>query len=221
MGCSESEVKTAKQSASTPQKNNLAKVVREEIDTTKKLRYKPIIKTNMNKSDEIKLYEQGYELLSTYQFQGAINYFDKCIELNPLSYNAWNAKGVAIYSWKTKCIALYFLDGLIFDDDIKHFNKALEIKPDFGAAWYNRGLWYHQKRKFKEAITDFKKALELNYEQVPKQHIFYNIAISHYYNKDYNGAIKYAEESLKLNPRHTGTLRLISELKPYNFNKKN
>jgi tetratricopeptide (TPR) repeat protein len=41
--------------------------------------------------------------------------------------------------------------GLI-EEAINSFNLAIEINPDFAAAYYNRGLALHQKREYEAAV---------------------------------------------------------------------
>ncbi|MBI4711118.1 MAG: tetratricopeptide repeat protein [Candidatus Omnitrophica bacterium] len=44
---------------------------------------------------------------------------------------------------------------------VKSFSKAIELKPDFAEAYYNRGFAYYIKGKKDKALADFNKALEL------------------------------------------------------------
>ena len=48
------------------------------------------------------------------------------------------------------------------DKAIRHYNKAIELKPDFHLASNNRGIAYGKKGDFDSAIKDFNKAIELN-----------------------------------------------------------
>ena len=48
------------------------------------------------------------------------------------------------------------------DKAIQHFNKAMELKPDFFQAYNNRGVAYNKKDEFDRAIKDLNKAIELN-----------------------------------------------------------
>ncbi len=42
------------------------------------------------------------------------------------------------------------------------FNMAIEIIPDYGDAWYFRGLCFYSQKKFEEAQNNFLKAIEIN-----------------------------------------------------------
>ena len=48
------------------------------------------------------------------------------------------------------------------DKAVRHFNKAIELKPDFFGAYNSRGVAYGKKGEFDNAIKDLNKAIELN-----------------------------------------------------------
>ena len=45
---------------------------------------------------------------------------------------------------------------------ISYYTKAIEINPDYAAAYSNRGLAYHQQGNLPQAISDYTKAIEIN-----------------------------------------------------------
>ena len=59
-------------------------------------------------------------------------------------------------------MGLFFLNDGNIDEAIKHFNKALAIKPDYDLALCMIGLAHSMNGKFNEAINYFKKSLSLN-----------------------------------------------------------
>ena len=48
------------------------------------------------------------------------------------------------------------------DKAIRHYNKAIELKPDFFGAYNDRGIIYTKKGDFDNAIKDLNKAIALN-----------------------------------------------------------
>jgi len=48
-----------------------------------------------------------------------------------------------------------------YEQAIQNYNKALELKPDFPKALYNRGIAYRYVGQYERAIQDYDKALEL------------------------------------------------------------
>ena len=49
------------------------------------------------------------------------------------------------------------------DDAIRDFTEAIRLKPDFAAAYYNRGAAYRSQGRTAEAQADFNKAKQLGY----------------------------------------------------------
>ncbi len=57
-----------------------------------------------------------------------------------------------------------------FADAMLDFNKAIEFKPDFEKAYFNRGLTKIELLLAKSAIQDFNKSIELNGIAVQSEH---------------------------------------------------
>ena len=53
-----------------------------------------------------------------------------------------------------------------YENAIMHYTEAIKSKPDFTAAYYNRGTAYYKKGEYDNAITDFDKAIELKPDYV-------------------------------------------------------
>jgi tetratricopeptide (TPR) repeat protein len=47
-----------------------------------------------------------------------------------------------------------------YEEAVASFDKAIELKPDDDAAWYNRGFALDELNRYEEAITSFDKAIE-------------------------------------------------------------
>jgi tetratricopeptide (TPR) repeat protein len=86
------------------------------------------------------------------------------------------------------------------EDAIADFDKAIELKPDFAEAYYNRGLAYfaqggfYDTTPFENAIADFTKAIELFEDQDKLIDAYYNRGLTygrftHYYNKPFGPEI--------------------------------
>ena len=52
---------------------------------------------------------------------------------------------------------LNFYDVGNFEDAVKAYDKAIEIKPEKVDYWYNKGFALHALRKFSEAIEAYDK----------------------------------------------------------------
>jgi Flp pilus assembly protein TadD len=59
-------------------------------------------------------------------------------------------------------LANAFLRKRKVDEAITHYQKALQIKPDYAEAHYNLGIALGQKGRVDKAITEYQKALQIN-----------------------------------------------------------
>ncbi len=95
-----------------------------------------------------------------------------------------------------------YLDKGDFDSAILEFNKALEIDPGNGDAYYNRGVAYYDKGEYERAISDYTKAIEIN----PKDTDAYNNRGLIYYEKsDYEKAISDYTKAIEIDPMYADT----------------
>ncbi len=53
----------------------------------------------------------------------------------------------------------------MYDGAIADYSEMLMIKPDFGAAYNNRGICYYLAGRKNEACDDWRKAVELEYQE--------------------------------------------------------
>ena len=49
-----------------------------------------------------------------------------------------------------------------YDEAIKCLNKATDIGPENPWTWYNRAIYYSIKKETEKALSDLKRAIELN-----------------------------------------------------------
>lgn len=79
--------------------------------------------------------------------------YDAAIEADPTMLDAYNDRGRKHRREKQ------------YDLAIADFTKAIELDPDFGAAYFNRGFTLFKKnRQYEKIIADNTKAIELGYE---------------------------------------------------------
>ncbi|MBR4151809.1 MAG: tetratricopeptide repeat protein [Selenomonadaceae bacterium] len=132
-------------------------------------------------------YGRGTACNGLKQYEQAIKYFDKAIELklNPnLSY-AYNNRGNAYsdlgqneraiqdynkaielnpnYAEAYNNRGVAYMDGLKqYERAIQDYNKAIELNPNYADAYYNRGNAYKALGQYERAIQDYNKTIELN-----------------------------------------------------------
>lgn len=117
------------------------------------------------------------------------NNYDKAIEIstevineNPQMYSAYNIRGI------TKA---YNND---FEGGMNDIDKALEIKPDFGYARFNKALSYELYEHFEEALDWYDKALEV--EQ--GAWTYYGIASIYGRRGDVNNTVLYLKKAIEV-----------------------
>lgn len=152
------------------------------------------------------LNEQGWEQAEKGNYEEAIRYFTKAIDLNPMDAESYYSRGTA-YSHKgqydqaildyTKALEInpmdvngYYNRGIAsckkgqYDQAILDFSKALEINPRDAKVYYNRGITFCQKRQYDQAISDFKKAFEINPNNLRYLEAYVNQEIVNYEDKE-------------------------------------
>ena len=102
-------------------------------------------------------------------------------------------------SWLNKGIELGIAQK--HEDALNAFAKAIELDPQYAAAYYNRGLAYAHIGDYQQAIKDYNKAIELKPDLAEA---YYNRGNA--YNKlgNYQKAIKDFDNVIELNPQDAG-----------------
>ena len=98
-------------------------------------------------------------------------------------------------SWNT-----YFLEALKTEDPEKQiflYNKAIELNPNDGNAYLNRGNTYNNLKKYDKAIEDYSKVIELNHND---GNAYFNRGNTYNNLKKYDKAIEDYSKVIELNP---------------------
>lgn len=83
-------------------------------------------------------------------YEKAITYFEKMVEIEPESYRALYNLGIT-----------YFNLGNL-EKALESYNKALEIKPDYKYCYYNIGYLYEVRSDLDKAMEFYEKALNID-----------------------------------------------------------
>jgi Tfp pilus assembly protein PilF/pimeloyl-ACP methyl ester carboxylesterase len=94
--------------------------------------------------------EKGNTLFSTSNYDYAINYYGKALELLTNNKTAYVNRGTA------------FAKKSLYIEAIDDFSKAIEIDPENSIAYNNRGFVWEKRGYYKRALEDFNRALKLN-----------------------------------------------------------
>ncbi len=162
---------------------------------------------------------KGYNAVESGNYNDAIKYFTKNLEIFPNNAKAYYNRGRIYYNLQnydnaisdfTKAIQLnpdfaeaYNNRGVTYGDlqnydkAIPDFTKAIQINPDDAEAYYSRGLTYYGLRNYDKAISDYTKAIQLNPDYAEA---YYNRGITYYDLKNYDKAISDYTKAIQLNP---------------------
>ena len=130
-------------------------------------------------------FQKGYNAFLNDDYDKAIKYNQKAIEINPDFAIAYNNMGIA-YARKEN-----------YNKAIEYFKKAIEINPDDAEAYYNMGLIYADKGNYDKAIEYYKKAIEINPDFADA---YYNMGIAYHLKLNYDEAIECYQKAIEINP---------------------
>lgn len=104
-----------------------------------------VVASAQTSADE--LIKRGKELLAQKQYYEASKIFDAAVNADPASAEAYCYRGK-----------------LALDDarGMSDLGKAIELKPDYAEAYFERGLKYDLANNSAAALADYNKALQLN-----------------------------------------------------------
>ena len=85
-----------------------------------------------------------------------------------------------------------------YDGALSDYEKAKNMKPEFGAIWLNEGAAYIFLKDFDSALVSLNKAIELDSQELYAA--YYNRAIARENTGDLVGAYSDFQKTLELNP---------------------
>ncbi len=142
-------------------------------------------------------FNPGLKQVSTGDFKGAIDSWEKALNLNPNLSEAWHNRGSALgrlnryeeaiesferslavapdnyQAWNDRAHALYQLQK--WQEATESWEKAIEFLPGNHLFWYNRGCALEQLNKIDESIASYEKALEIKPDFQPARSRYINL----------------------------------------------
>ncbi|HKU32746.1 MAG TPA: tetratricopeptide repeat protein [Candidatus Nitrosotalea sp.] len=111
------------------------------------IEYKKVSSKKEASEDLVKI---GEDAANKSNYEQALKYFEKAIEMNPKNDFAWGDRGLMLDKLGRK------------DEAIESFSRALVIDSSNAITWHNKGLTLIRSNKIEESIECFDKAIELN-----------------------------------------------------------
>jgi tetratricopeptide (TPR) repeat protein len=106
---------------------------------------------------------RGEMLVEANYLRRALESFNKSLELNPNSPDAWWYKGFILCSEEMgEC------NENTINRGIHYFDEALKIDPDYAAAWCYKGMLLNYSGRDYEANIALNKALDLYNKEIDK-----------------------------------------------------
>lgn len=134
------------------------------------------------------------------EYQRAISYLKKSVEIYPSFTDPWTQMGVAY--WKLKD----------YNNAYANYQKSLEINPNIATTRNNMGTLYFETGKYQEALGQFEKAIQLDPTYVDA----YNNAGSAYGTmQQFDAAIRNFRKATELDPSNISAWTFLG--KTYEF----
>ncbi len=127
----------------------------------------------------------AYNYDETNNFEKAIEFYKKAININPKNDTSYNNLG-GVYASIDE-----------HDKAINEYLKAIDINSQNDTAYYNMGLSYAKTEEYGKAMDLYTKAIEINpiYENA-----YYQLALIYEYLKKYEKTIELYKKVIELNP---------------------
>jgi tetratricopeptide (TPR) repeat protein len=136
------------------------------------------------KQEELeKKWKLGYDEFFEKKYEKAIETQRQVIKEDPNFYKAYAVEGIAL---------AYNGD---FEKGMQQIDKALELKPDYGYARFNKALANELYNNYDEAIKWYEKALEVE----KFEWSYYGIASVYGRKGDVNNTVKYLKLAIDIN----------------------
>ncbi|HLA44082.1 MAG TPA: tetratricopeptide repeat protein, partial [Aggregatilineales bacterium] len=138
----------------------------------------------LNPNDSDALAQRGLVRCDLGDYDGAIEDFNRALELNAHDLVIYMNRGVAYagrgdydaaladydkaLSINERDALTWIFRGQLFDNQgdyetaLYNFNRAISVKPDSADAFASRAMTYHNSGDYDAAITDYTRSLELN-----------------------------------------------------------
>lgn len=158
-----------------------------EDEAPKKAKEVPGAKPTEDTMDSSYFVKRAMSYLNAKDYQSALNYVDKALDIQAQNWDAWYAKALT-----------YQLAG--YDAAAaKRYLKLLEHRPDMVEAHVGMGMLYRKHNNFDLAEKEYQEAIQLKYFSFAPHYNLANLLMDQ---KKYEAALKEYKACLKLQPNN-------------------
>jgi len=144
---------------------------------------------------EKQFFKTGNDLFDQGNYENAIKYYDKALEINSTDINVLYNKALALDSLGRH------------DEAVSYYDKVLAIKPNDTDSLNNKGLDLDVLGKHDEAISYYDKVLSINPTDADA---LYNKGLALDNLGKHDQAILFYKQVLDINPKDTGALNKLN-----------
>ena len=142
----------------------------------------------------------GFDEYNQFNYDTAISYFDRAINLDTNNYKAYNGKGIAL------CFKGQYTNGMPL------IQKALNMKPDYANGYFNMAMAYKLQKDYDNSLVYFNKALTFD----PKDTwSYYGIATIYADRGDINTSLEYLKKAIDIEPAVKDVAKEQDHFQPY------
>ena len=86
-----------------------------------------------------------------YEIRASQSYYDSIVREDPLNVTAWCLRGN------------YYNNAFSqFSTALQSYNRSLELDPEYGYAWFSKGVTLQNMKQYEEAELCFEKAIRID-----------------------------------------------------------
>ena len=95
---------------------------------------------------------------------------------------------------------------------IQDLSRAIELRPEFGEAYFHRGVAFVRSADYKRALADFRQSLKRDLDPFFLPYVHYNLASVFHAQANYKQALRSLDKAIELNPQFREAYHIRSQI---------
>jgi len=84
---------------------------------------------------------------------------------------------------------------------VRDLSQAIAMRPEFGEAYFHRGVAFIRSADYKRALADFRQSLKRDLDSFFLPYVHFNLASVFHAQGNYKQALRSLDKAIELNPR--------------------